>query len=200
MHPKLKTLKPYLDTLGLGSDTIPTLEEYRQAYRDKFHLHPDKASKDKEKESTKAFQEISEAAREVYAFINENPRLQTRKNTKECAMMIKSFEDTIEYNTNNVVFTIDEKLSEGCKSAFEKRFGAPMALKDMIGCQYKTFQLEISNETKKTFGTFSASVWINPSDGKSKVLLQGEAYMTFLTFIVPDILEEINPILWVQNL
>ena len=112
MHPKMKTLKPYLETLGLGSNRVPTLKEYRQAYNDKFHIYPDKASKDKEKESTIAFQEISEAAREVYAFINENPKLQTRKNTKESSMMIKSFEDNVEYNANNVVFTIDEKISD----------------------------------------------------------------------------------------
>ena len=63
----------------------------------------------------------------------------------------------------------------------------------MVGCQYKTSQLEIPAETNKKFGTFSASVWINPSDGRSKVMFQGQAYMTFLTFIVPDILEEIRP-------
>ena len=137
MHPKLKTLKPFLDKLGLSADKIPSFGEYKQAYRDKLHLHPDKAGK----ENTKAFQEISEAAREVYAFIEENPKLQTRKTTKDISLMIKSVDGTIDYNMNNVVFTIDENLTDAWKEAFERRFGAPNALKDTVGCQYKTSQL-----------------------------------------------------------
>ena len=189
---KLKTLKPFLDKLGLGSGKIPTLAEYKQAYRHNFHLHPDKAGKDKEKESTKAFQEISEAAREVFAFINENPKLQTKKNTKDCSLLLKCFEESVDYNVNNIVFTIPDDLSDAWKSAFERRFGAPTDLKDEVGCQYKTQQLEIPKETSKKCGTFSASVWINPKDGNSKVMLQGQAYMTFLTFVIPDILGKSN--------
>ena len=107
--------------------------------------------------------------------------------------MFKCFEESVDYNVNNVVFTIPDDLSDAWKSAFERRFGAPTDLKDEVGCQYKTQQLEIPKETSKKFGTFSASVWINPKDGNSKVMLQGQAYMTFLTFVIPDILEEIKP-------
>ena len=174
MHPKLKTLKPFLDKLGLSADKIPSFGEYKQAYREKLNLHPNKAGKD----NTKVFQEISEAAREVYAFIEENPKLQIRKTTKDSSLMIKSVDGNIDYNINNVVFTIDENLTDAWKEAFERRFGTPSPLKDTVGCQYKTSQLEVTKETTKQ---------------RSKVMLQGQAYMTFITFILPDVLEEIRP-------
>ena len=69
----LSAIEKYLVILGLPSDKQPTLAEYKQAYREKLKLHPDKQhdSKDKTRDHDK-FCEILEAAKEVFKFITEN--------------------------------------------------------------------------------------------------------------------------------
>ena len=64
-------------------------------------------------------------------------------------------------------------------------------LVDQVGVQFKTNHLKITKVTD-TFGPFSASVWQNQGKGQPKLLLQGKAYMTFVTFVMPDILKEIE--------
>ena len=58
MNPKLADLVVFLTKLDMEPDKIPTLAEYKKKYRNKLHLHPDKAGKDSED----TFKEITERA------------------------------------------------------------------------------------------------------------------------------------------
>ena len=69
MDSKLKELEPFLKVLDFkNTDKIPTFSELKKAYRDKMHLHPDKAGAD----STEAFQEITEAVNAIFYFLVDN--------------------------------------------------------------------------------------------------------------------------------
>ena len=140
MNPKLANLVVFLTKLDMDADKIPTLAEYRKKYRDKMHLHPDKAGK----ESEEVFKEITEAANKVHAWITENPELKCfdRKNN-------------VEYNANNVVIHVDEELCEGWVEALSKRFGLSIPLEDQVGVQFKTSHLNIP-QSRDTHGSFSA--------------------------------------------
>ena len=75
MHPSLADLVVFLTKLDMNVEKIPTLAEYKKKYREKMHLHPDKAGK----ESEEVFKEITEAASKVHAWITDNPELQPKK-------------------------------------------------------------------------------------------------------------------------
>ena len=188
MNPKLANLVVFLTKLDMDADKIPTLAEYRKKYRDKMHLYPDKAGK----ESEEVFKEITEAANKVHAWITENPELQPRK-TDETLRVVKCFDrkNNVEYNANNVVIHVDEELCEGWVEALSKRFGLSIPLEDQVGVQFKTSHLNIP-QSRDTHGSFSALVWQKPKNGQPKILLQGKAYMTFVSFVVPEILKEIE--------
>ena len=57
--------------------------------------------------------------------------------------------------------------------------------------QLQTSHLKVP-KVSESFGSFSASVWLKPKKGLPKILLQGKSYMTFVTFILPEILKEIE--------
>ena len=67
----LRSLGRFLTTLGLDTDKVPSVSEYRRAYRSLLHLHPDKAGDD----TLSRFQEITEAAKEVFEFLTTNGNL-----------------------------------------------------------------------------------------------------------------------------
>ena len=62
---KFKAVAVFLSVLGLETDRVPSIEEVKAAYKELYHLHPDKAGE----ESTARFQEITEAAKEVFEFL-----------------------------------------------------------------------------------------------------------------------------------
>ena len=66
----LKPIVGFLTVLGLDTDRIPSVSEYRSAYRAKLHLHPDKAGV----ESTSEFQKVTEAAEAVLDFVTANSK------------------------------------------------------------------------------------------------------------------------------
>ena len=67
----LRSLGRFLTILGLETDKVPSVSNFRKAYKSLFHLHPDKAGPD----STAKFQEITEAAKEVFEFLTTNGNL-----------------------------------------------------------------------------------------------------------------------------
>ena len=151
-------------------------------------LHPDKAGKDSEE----VFKEITEAANKVREWIINNPELQ-KTNTEEFKRVAKCFDrDTeVQYNTNNVVIHLDDELCTSWMEALSRRFGASIPLEDQVGVQFKTSHLKIPKSTD-SFASFSASVWPKPKNGAPKTLLQGKLCMTLVTFILPEILKEIE--------
>ena len=45
----------------------------------------------------------------------------------------------------------------------------------------------------QNLGSVTASIYFKPKkDGKSKIVLQGSAYMSFLTFVIPEVLKDLN--------
>ena len=125
---KVKDIEPYLKTLQIRTDRLPTFAELKKHYRDLMYLHPDKAGK----ESTENFQEISEAARIVFIFLVDNIKLQTRPDTNEGLKVLKCFENDseVKYNKGNVVFYPDDNIFDAWMSAFEKKFGSPTPMKE----------------------------------------------------------------------
>ena len=80
MAPNLEELAEFLPKLDMKADKIPTYTEYKKKYREKMHLHPDKAGK----QSEEAFKEITEAANKIHAWITDNPQFQKgSSNTEE---------------------------------------------------------------------------------------------------------------------
>ena len=67
----LRSLAKFLTTLGMDTDKVPSVSDFRKAYRSHLHLHPDKAGQD----STPKFQEITEAAKEVFEFLTTTGNL-----------------------------------------------------------------------------------------------------------------------------
>ena len=153
-----------------------------------MYLHPDKAGK----ESTENFQEISEAARIVFIFLVDNIKLQTRPDTNEGLKVLKCFENDseVKYNKGNVVFYPDDNIFDAWMTAFEKKFGSPTPMKEKDSLFFKINNLDLPK--MQNLGSVTASVWKKPSDGKSKVLIQGKAYMAFLSLVIPDMLKEVE--------
>ena len=98
----LSELKQFLPKLDLNPNRIPTVQEYKKAYREKLKLHPDLGG------DTAVFQEITEAALFIWQFITKHNEHQTRKNTEKDSDLIKVFEaeNNVNYNQGSVVFEI----------------------------------------------------------------------------------------------
>ena len=71
----IKDIEKYMSILGIKGEKAPTFADLKKSFRDKLSLHPDRAGA----ESTKEFQEITEAARLVFLFLVEHPELQPKK-------------------------------------------------------------------------------------------------------------------------
>ena len=188
MSSELKNMSIFLTRPGMKTNKFPTFAEYKKGYRDKMYLHPDKAGKENEE----AFKEITEAAYKIHAWITENPEMQKGK-AEEYKRVAKCFDriNDVEYKTSSVVIYVSEEQCTAWMNALGKRYGASIPLVDQVGVQFKTNHLKIPKVTD-TFGSFSASVWQHPGKGQPKLLLQGKAYMTFVTLVMPDILKEIE--------
>ena len=188
MSGKLEEIGIFLSKLDMKPDRVPTYAEYKKKYREKLFLHPDKAGSDSEE----LFKEITEAAKKVHDWITDNPELQ-KTNTDEYKRVAKCFDraNKVEYNKSSVVIHLDDDQCAGWLEALSRRFGASIPLEDQVGVQFKTSHLKIP-KVAESFGSFSASVWQNTKKGAPKILLQGKSYMTFITFILPEILKEVD--------
>ena len=185
---KLEDIGIFLSKLDMRQDRVPTYAEYKKKYREKMYLHPDKNGA----ETEDIFKEITEAAKKIHDWITDNPDLQ-KTNTDEFKRVAKCFnkEKDVEYNKNNIVIHLDVEHCSAWMEALSKRFGASIPLEDQVGVQFKTSHLKVPKFTEN-FGSFSASVWQNLKKGTPKILLQGKSYMVFVTFVLPEILKEVE--------
>ena len=172
----LSAIEKYLVILGLPSDKQPTLAEYKQAYREKLKLHPDKQhdSKDKARDHDK-FCEILEAAKEVFKFITENQHPDEKDQDKD---LLRNFEQTngVKYNKGNITFHIEPGSGQLWINSLAKKLSEPVPLSNGSGYQMKVEEFKIPSITyltKRTYGSLSVTVWPNPSDGQPKVCVQG---------------------------
>ena len=65
-------IKEHLVVLNLSTTRVPSMKEYKKAYRELMRLHPDLGG------DTTRFQEITLAARMIFEFITTHPAEQTR--------------------------------------------------------------------------------------------------------------------------
>ena len=94
MSEKLAEIAIFLKRLDLKPDKVPTYAEYKKKYREKLHLHPDKAGS----ETEEVFKEITEAAKKIHDWITDHPELQ-KTNTDEFKRVARCFDRSkIEYN------------------------------------------------------------------------------------------------------
>ena len=189
MNIKVKEIEVYLAVLALKTDEVPSFDELKEAYRTLLHLHPDKTGPGEE--NNKVFQKITEAVRIVFQFLTDNPELQPKEGSAESKRMVKCFEQTnkVEFKDGSLTFLYEDDQYNDWLKAFEKRIGPASKLPTNNSFIFSNKSLDIPDHPN--IGTVTASLYYRPkSDGKSKILLQGTAYLEFLHFVIPDILKE----------
>ena len=191
----LSGIEKYLTVLGLPSGKHPTLAEYKQAYREKLKLHPDKqhSSDDKAKDHD-IFCDILEAAKVIFKFISENQHPEEKDIDKE---LLRTFEQKngVKYNKGNITFHIEPGSGQLWINSLAKKVSEPVPLSNGSGVQMKIDEFKIPSVTyltKKTYGSLSVTVWPNPSDGQPKVCVQGSMYLAFISFVLPLVLKDME--------
>ena len=194
----LSEIEGYLIILGLPTNILPTLAEYKQAYRDKLKMHPDKLqqnSGDKEKDHD-VICEILEAGRCVFKFITENQDHQSREKGQD-KDLLKTFEATsgVSYNKGNITFHIVPGSGDLWIKCLAKKLSEPIPLSNGSGFQMKVEDFKIpsvSYLTKKSYGSLFVTVWPSPGDGQPKVCVQGTMYLAFISFVLPSVLKDMS--------
>ena len=189
----LEDIKKYIRILKLNDTRVPTLGELKKAYKDLYFLHPDKNNKDRGEDTTKEFQEITEAVDKVSEFILQNPQLQSRTDSLENKEAYRFFEKNngVKYNADSVTFYTDPNTIEAWKKAFEKKLGSGTAMKDEGAIQYKKDDWcidSVSTASKPVVGSVSICIWPN----KQTILVQGKNYLAFLTFAIPGMIKSVH--------
>ena len=188
----ISEIRDHLATLKLKLDRVPTLAEHKKHFKDLLSLHPDISGTD----TTKEFQEITEAARKVLEFILNNPKLQTQARTEsesqEHKETLRFFEKSnkVIYNQKSVSFYIEPNTVDAWQKAFEKKLGAGHPMTDKSGIQYKKEKWNIdsvSTASNPILGSVSICFW----QTTQKVLVQGSHYMAFVTFAIPGMIKSI---------
>lgn len=189
--PNISDIKIYLEVLDLDTSRMPTMKEYKQAYRLLLRLHPDLGG------DTTRFQEITLAAREVFQFITKHQDEKTKPDSGSDSDLLKAFEATnnVSYNTGNIVFGIDPSETDTWVKCLEKRLGKPLSLETGGALQFKVDELKIphkSPSSKADFGSVTVTVWPNPKTTHPKAMVQGKYYIAFVTFILPLVIKDIK--------
>ena len=175
--------------LNMKTEKVPSYNDLKKAYHDLLHLHPDKTGPGEE--NTKRFQEITEAVRIVFLFLTNNPDLQPKRGSAECKRLLKCFEQSnkVEYKDGSIIFLFDDDQYDDWMKALEMKIGPASKLPSNNSFMFNTKKLEIPDHPN--LGSVTASLYYKPKkDGKSKIMLQGTAYIAFLSFVIPDILKE----------
>ena len=115
----LSSLAKFLTTLGLDTDRFPSVSEFRTAYKGFFHLHPDKAGPD----SNGKFQEITEAAKEVFEFLTTagNIKLENVSDGDPLASLVKN--NNLQFNKKCVTFDLSADSKAEWLEEFEILLG-----------------------------------------------------------------------------
>ena len=99
----ISEIENFLILLELNPTRIPTVQEYKKAFREKLKLHPDLGG------DTAEFQEITEAARAVFEYITNHQKEQKRAESDGDKDLMRAFEhsNNVTYNKGSIVFDID---------------------------------------------------------------------------------------------
>ena len=186
----LSQIEVHLKVLKLSTTRIPSLKEFKRAYRNLLKLHPDHGG------DTQIFQEITLAAREVFEFLRTHPKEGSKSESDNDSELLRAFEgsNTVNYNKGNIVFEINSTETDKWVECLTIRLGKPINHEN-DSLRYKIEELRIPNipaATKTNFGSITVTVWPNPKTTVPKVMVQGKCYLAFVTFIVPLILRDIK--------
>ena len=189
--PDISGIMGYLQVLGLNPSRMPTLKEYKKAFREKLQLHPDLGG------DTSQFQEITEAARNIFDFISSHAHQQHRKETENDKDLLKTFESTnnVTYHPGNIVFNIDGAKADLWIECLRRRVSDPVPLSDGSGVQMKRDDFKIALVTytnKADFGSIMITVYPHPKNSSPKIMIQGKMYMAFVSFIIPLVLKDMQ--------
>ena len=178
---EVRIIKDHLLTLGL-EERRPSFTEVRKAFRVKVLNHPDKGG------SLPAFQEITQAVREVLAFLSTYPTKADMEEERGDTELLKVFESSsgVKYHDGSVTFCLEEGRVEEWRSTLQEYF-KDAETKEKEGKHSVQFQhpmwplLGLEGELV----TDSLSVTLYPSCSEPKVLVQGKLYLLFLTQVLP---------------
>ena len=125
--------------LDLNPSRLPTVSEYKKAYREKLKNHPDKGG------DTAIFQGITEAVMAVWQFMAKNQDRQSRPETDKDTALLRKFEksNNVSYNKGSVVFDIDGSKADILIDCLKKRVGPPETLSDGSGVKMKVEQFKM---------------------------------------------------------
>ena len=188
----LKDIEEYLTVLGLDTTVVPTLAEYREAYKKHFHLHPDK-NLENTKETTELFQKITEAAQEVFQFLTANGDNLTESDEKTDILSRFVKTNRVVYNSQCVTFYVTKDTVEAWKKKFEEMLGCPTTLPPNKsikepGLKYKKSSWSVPSFPERSFGKISVTIY----HSTFKVVLQSDTYLDFTTFALTSIVESLG--------
>ena len=196
----LQGLAEYLQLLGLPDTKIPTLEETRRAYKALLKNHPDK-NLDSIDESTKAFQSIQEAYRIVSFFLADYCNHKdvssgsSHQEEDELLLNMLASKNRLKFNKDSVTFVLDNNRCEAWISSIETKVN--VSREAIVDKNKKTIGYKMKNDKVKVPYTgvnisVTISIWPNPSDGVSKMLIQGRGYWSFIMCILPSVIRSMN--------
>ena len=155
----LKPIIPFLAVLGLETDRVPSVSEFRNAYKDLFYLHPDKAGE----KSTGKFQEITEAADKVFEFLTANGNLQPEKMDDSDILGTLVKDNNLVYNKQSVCFDLTKESVDVWMEEFKSILGCSKPLPNSdSGIQFKKDNWSLDSESCSsvtTFGKISVSFY-----------------------------------------
>ena len=186
----LRSLARFLTTLGLDTNRIPSVSEFRTAYKGFFHLHPDKAGPD----SNDRFQEITEAAKEVFEFLTTagNIKLENVSDDDPLACLVKN--NNLQFNKKCVTFDLSADSKEEWMEELERVLGPSKPLNNNdASIQFKMERWCLDSDSGSSLAAFG-SVSVNFYPTTLKIMVQGSAYLDFTTFAIPKIVEKLKKV------
>ena len=186
----LKPIVGFLTVLGLETNRVPSVSEFRTAYRAKLYLHPDKAGEG----STAEFQKITEAADAVLKFLTANsnlqPEVEPEIDNDILIGLVKS--NDLVYNGQSTTFMLSEDEVEAWMHKFEVELGRSKPLTNSTtDIQFIKESWSLDTEQSCPVTTFG-SVNANYYSTTGKVMIQGKSYLQFTTFVIPNMVERMK--------
>ena len=186
----LRSLARFLTTLGLDTDKVPSVSDFRKAYKSHLHLHPDKAGDD----SLAKFQEITEAAKEVFEFLTSSGNLKHEdiKDGDILGNLVKN--NNLQFNKKCVTFDLSVDTTDDWLKEFEIMLGPSKPLNNSeTGIQFKKENWCLDTDSSSSLVSFG-SVSVNFHPTTRKIVIQGSAYLDFTTLAIPKMVENMNTI------
>ena len=184
----LRSLAKFLTTLGLDTDKVPSVSDFRKAYRSHLHLHPDKAGQD----STAKFQEITEAAKEVFEFLTTTGNLSHKDISDDDILGNLVKNNNLQFNKKCVTFDLSADTADDWLKEFEAMLGPSKPLNNSeTGIQFKKESWCLDTDSSSPLLSFG-SVSVNYHPTTRKIVVQGSAYLDFTTLAVPKIVQNMK--------